>query len=466
MKKNFLLFALLFVCGGMLSAQMPSALANFLKNKNLAHAAVGFKAIDINTEKVVASCNENMSLIPASNMKLVTTATALEVLGSRFCFETPLLYAGYIQDTTLYGNLYVKGTGDPTLCSEYNPGNKDGCLEEWLTALNKIGVKKVTGNIVVLDQLFGYEGIPAKWLWEDQGNYYAPGIYGISAFDDMYRVYLQSTAIDSVTTVLSVNPPIKNLQLTNEVTASSDPADNSYVSGAPLSNEIRLHGTIPANRSSFVVKGAIPDPGLFLAQYLRDYLQDNGITIDGEATTYRLCPVSTGEMKLLSIVRSVALASIVRTTNVWSNNQYAEHLYRVLTYLDSIDIQGYWKKKGLDSEALFMYDGSGTSPRDGVSTKFLIDLLVYMYKQSKNSDVFYQSLPVAGKEGTVTSLLKNTPLAGKARLKSGSISNVQSFSGYIESNGKQYAVSLIVNNFTGKRSALRKEIEQLFTQLF
>jgi len=171
-------------------------------------------------------------------------------------------------------------------------------------------------------------------------------------------------------------------------------------------------------------------------------------------------------MKLLSIVRSVALASIVRTTNVWSNNQYAEHLYRVLTYLDSIDIQGYWKKKGLDSEALFMYDGSGTSPRDGVSTKFLIDLLVYMYKQSKNSDVFYQSLPVAGKEGTVTSLLKNTPLAGKARLKSGSISNVQSFSGYIESNGKQYAVSLIVNNFTGKRSALRKEIEQLFTQLF
>jgi len=467
MRKKFLLFVFLLFNVWVIYAQMPSVFVNFLSKNNLAHASVGFKAIDLSTKKVVVSYNENTSLTPASNMKLVTTATALEVLGSRFYFETPLLYDGFIQETTLYGNLYIKGSGDPTLGSEFNnPEGKENFLKEWLEAIRHAGVRKITGNIVVLDQLFGYEGISPKWLWEDVGNYYAPGIYGISIFDNMYRVYLQSSSIDSLTAVLYTEPKITNLQLTNEVKASADPSDNSYFFGLPFSNEMRLYGTIPAHRSSFVVKGAIPDPGLFLAHYFFDYLQKNGITTEGEATTYRLNPVTPTEGKLLNAVHSVDLSSIVKTINVRSNNQYAEHLYKVLTVLDSIDIPRFWRKKGLDSDALFMYDGSGNSPQDAVSVEFLIDLLVYMDNQSKNSAVFYQSLPVAGRDGTVASFLKNTSLDRKARLKSGSISNVQSYSGYIENNGKRYAVSLIINNFTGKRSGLRKDIEQLFNGLF
>ena len=466
MKKNFLLFALIFINVCWLYAQTPPALTNFLNKKNLAHASIGLKVIDLNTKKILVSYNENQSLIPASNMKLVTTATALETLGNRFYFETPLLYDGFIQNNTLQGNLYIKGSGDPTLGSEFNPDNKENFLKEWLSAINRAGIRNVTGNIIALDQLFGYEGVSPKWLWEDAGNYYAPGIYGISVFDDMYRVYLQSFAPDSLTKILYTEPKINNLQLTNEIKASNDSSDDSWVSSLPFSNEVRLYGTIPANRSSFAVKGAIPDPGLFLANYFRDYLQKNGITIEGKATTYRLNPGTPVETKILCVTRSIDLASIIQTTNVESNNQYAEHLYKVLTVLDSVDIPDYWRKKGLDSDALFVYDGSGTSPQDAVSTGFLIDLLVYMNDQSGNSAVFYQSLPVAGRNGTVASLLKNTSLEGKARLKSGSLSNVQSFSGYVESKGKRYAVSLIINNFTGKRSELKKEIEQLFIRLF
>jgi len=464
--RKILLFTLLLINGAVICAQLPHDLVNFLDKKNLAHASVGFKAIDLSTKKVVASYNENQSLVPASNMKLVTTATALEILGSRFCFETPLFYDGTIRDTTLYGNLYIKGSGDPTLGSEFNPDDKENFLKVWLSAINRAGIRKISGNIIALDQLFGYKGISPKWLWEDAGNYYAPGIYGISVFDDMYRVYLQSFASDSATKILYTEPQINNLQFTNEIKASNDSSDDSWVSCLPFSSEALLYGTIPANRSSFAVKGAIPDPGLLLAQYFRNYLQKNGIAMEGEATTYRLYPVIPTEMKLLSVIRSVDLASIIQTINVESNNQYAEHLYKVLTVLDSVDIPGYWKNKGLDTNALFMYDGSGISPKDAISTGFLIDLLVYMNDQSGNSAAFYQSLPVAGRNGTVASFLKNTPLAGKARLKSGSMSNVQSYSGYIESRGKRYAVSLIINNFTGKRNELKKEIEQLFNGLF
>ena len=466
MKKKIWLLALLFIGGYALYAQTPSALADFLNKKNLAHASVGFKAIDLSTRQVIASCNEKTSLVPASNMKLVTTATALEVLGSRFYFETPLLYDGFIQNDTLYGNLYIQGNGDPTLGSEFNSSTREGFLNEWLAAVNVAGIWNVAGDIVVLDQLFGYEGVSPKWLWEDMGTYYAPGVYGISVFDNIYHVYLKSSAADSATTVLYTGPKMNNLQLTNEIKASGNSSDDSYTFGLPFANEMRLYGTIPAHRASFAVKGAIPDPGLFLAQYFCDYLQTNGIKIEGEATTYRLHPVAPVERKVLGTVRSVDLASIIKTINVESNNQYAEHLYKVLTVLDSIDIPTYWEKKGLDSDALFMYDGSGLSPQNAVSAGFLIDLLVYMDRQSNNSTVFYQSLPIAGKNGTVASLLKNTHLDGKVRLKSGSISNVQSYSGYIESKGKRYAVSLIINNFTGKRSELKKEIEQLFTGLF
>ena len=464
--KKTVLFVLLFMNSCWIFAQTPSALADFLDGKNLAHASVGFKAIDLDTKKVIASHNENGSLVPASNMKLVTTATAIETLGSRFCFETPLLYDGFIQKDILHGNLYIKGAGDPTLGSEFNPGDKEDFLKHWLNGIKDIGVRKITGSVIVLDQLFGYEGVSPKWLLEDIGNFYAPGIYGISVFDDMYRVYLQSFAVDSLTKVLSISPRINNLQLTNEVTASNDTSDNSWFYGLPFSNNMRLYGTIPANRRSFATKGAIPDPGLFLAGYFRDYLQKNGIAVEGEATTYRLHPTVPSGEKRISVVRSVDLASIIKIINVHSNNQYAEHVYKVLTVLDSVNIPEFWRKKGLDSDALFMYDGCGASPKDAVSAGFLIDLLVYMDKQSGNADAFYQSLPVAGKTGTVASFLKNSPLEGKARLKSGSFSNVQSYSGYVESKGKRYAVSLIINNFTGKREELKKDIEKLFVRLF
>jgi D-alanyl-D-alanine carboxypeptidase/D-alanyl-D-alanine-endopeptidase (penicillin-binding protein 4) len=466
MMKKLLLFALLLINGWILLAQIPSEFVNFLNKKNLAHAVIGFKAIDLDTKKVIVSHNENMSLTPASNMKLVTTATALELLGNLFYFETPLFYDGFIQETTLYGNLYIKGTGDPTLGSEFTPDDKENFLKEWIADINRAGIRKITGNIIVLDQLFGYEGVSPKWLWEDIGTYYAPGIYGIGVFDNMYRVYLQSFAPDSLTTILSIEPQINHLQLTNEIKASTDSTDDASIFGLPFAYDMRLYGIIPAYQSSFVVKGAIPDPGLFLAQYFRDYLQKNGITTEGEATTYRLHPVAPTKEKVISTIRSVDLASIIKTVNVHSNNQYAEYLYKVLTVLDTIDIPGYWKEKGLDPDALFMYDGSGVSPQNAISAGFLIDLLVYMDKYSDHSTVFYQSLPVAGKDGTVISFLRNTSLKGKARLKSGSMSNVQSYSGYIESKGKRYAVSLIINNFTGKRSDLRKDIERLFSGLF
>jgi D-alanyl-D-alanine carboxypeptidase/D-alanyl-D-alanine-endopeptidase (penicillin-binding protein 4) len=457
----------LFISGfRTVSAQVPQALKTFVQKENLRHAGIGFKAIDLITGKTLATYNEQLSLTPASNMKLITTATALTVLGERFFFETPLFYDGVIQNGVLNGNLYIQGVGDPTLGSEYLEENNEDFLNKWLTGIRKAAIRSIAGNVIILDQLFDYEGVSPQWLYEDLGNYYAPSIYGISVFDNIYQVYLQSYAPGTKTTLLSMNPEIDGLSFKNEVIAGETNSDESFVSGFPFAYERRLYGTIPANRASFPVRGDIPDPGLFLAKYFIAYLQKNGIEVKGEGNTYRLGMQTPESRNELATVQSPTLNFITRVVNVKSNNHYAEHLFRMLKTVKEMDIPAYWKEKGLDETALFMYDGSGISPLNAVSAGFLTDLLVYMDKTEGISGAFYQSLPVAGKEGTVASFLKNTPLTGKAHIKSGSITGVQSYSGYVEKDGKRYAFSLIINHFTGKRADLRKEIECLLVNLF
>jgi D-alanyl-D-alanine carboxypeptidase/D-alanyl-D-alanine-endopeptidase (penicillin-binding protein 4) len=442
----------------------PAALNHFLQSESVKHAAVSLEMMDLSTGKIIVSHQADLSLTPASTMKIVTTATALEVLGGRFSYQTSLFYDGQIENEVLKGNLYIEGSGDPTLGSEFIEKAKESFLDDWLSAIRKAGIKRIEGSIVVLDQLFGYEGISPKWLWEDLGNYYAPGSYGVSIFDNMYRVYLQSFAPGTPTAILYTEPDMKDLQWTNTVKAALSPADESYISGTPFSNHRLLYGTIPANRSSFPVKGDIPDPGGFLANYFRNYLRRRRMEVSGEATTFRLLSKEAGVKQDLTLVRSPDLRSIVRIINVRSNNHYAEHLYKLLTIKERVDIPAYWQARGLDSTALMMYDGCGLAPANAISAGFLVQILEYMYKKERAGD-FYLSLPLAGKEGTVASFLKGSSLEGKAHLKSGSITGVQSYAGYIEKSGKCYAVAIIINHFSGKRADLRKEIEKLLLGL-
>jgi len=441
-----------------------AALDAFLKAEGLKHAAVSFMAVDLSTGKAVAY-NENMALTSGSTMKIVTTATALELWGEDFCYRTPLFYDGFIQDSELIGNLYIEGVGDPSLGSEFIGIPKENFLKEWMSALQNIGIKKISGDVIVLDQLFGYEGVSHKWLLEDIGNYYAPGIYGISVFDNMYRLYMQSFRPGTETSILYTEPVMSEINFTNDLKAGTSNSDYSVIFGTPFSYERRVHGTIPPNRASFAVRGDMPDPGLFLAQYFTSYLQTNGISVTGEASTYRISSKSPIDKKNLTATYSADLASIAKVTNVRSNNHYAEHLYQKLKLIDNVDIPNYWQRKGVDSSGLFMFDGSGISPANALSAKFLTDLLCYMNTKEGRTGAFYKSLPIAGKEGTVTSFLKSTPLSGKVHVKSGSITNVQSYAGYIEKATKRYAFAILVNNYIGTRADLRREIEKLLVGL-
>lgn len=457
----FLLPILLFTL--QLSAVNP--IDSFVNNKLMENASVSLLVKDMTTNQTLYEQRSKTSIIPASTLKLVTTATALELLGADFRFETKLEIDGTIStDSTLTGNLYIHGGGDPTLGSDSFENNE--FLDKWVEMVKKAGVKKIKGRVVADASLFDDEGVNPKWTWEDIGNYYAAGAYGISYLDNTLRVTLRSDVIGSKPQIVKIVPEIPDLTIDNHLLSTTISFDSAYFYGAPHSNNRYIYGEIPAFRSAFVVKGDIPNPGLLLAQHFNDKLQLSGITLT-------LSPTDnvgvTTKRKVIYTHLSPPLSEIITETNLHSNNLYSEHLFRYLSLKNNKIassngavqvVKSYWKSKGLPTDQLFMYDGSGLSPVNAVSANFFVELLLYMNTKSKYKEVYFNSLPTAGQTGTLSSLLKNTPLQGKVHAKSGTISRVKCYAGYIDNNDKKYVFALMVNNANGNSKAVTKKIEE------
>ena len=421
---------------------------------------------------------------PASVLKTVATATALEILGEDYRYPTTLEYDGILENGTLEGNLYIKGSGDPSLGSSHFAPGQNKFLSTWIAALQKAGIEHITGSVISDESIFDTEGVSIKWLREDMGNYYVPGSYGISIFDNMYKLSLQTGAAGTRPVLKGTEPDIPFIRFKNYLKAAPVSSDSAYIIGAPLDDVRYLYGVLPANREAYVLKGDIPDPALYLARYLTDQLQQKGIRVDGSPSCYRIEVEENrwkkGERKEIVTTYSPTLREIASVCNHVSHNLYADALVKTvgLQYkprrnemISSFGrgvqvVKEYWEKKGLDVFPLRMNDGSGLAPADKVSAGFMGELLVYMATESAVSDAFIASLPQAGIEGSVRNFLKGSKLQGKAHLKSGGITGVRSYAGYITKDGKTYAVAVFSNNYSCPMSRMTGALEKLLLQLF
>lgn len=452
------------VSSGELSSQ-PKAVKEFVGAEIVEHGDLSFYAVDLKTGKVVAAHREKSALVPASVMKIVTSAAALEVMGGDKTFETKLMYEGKIDKAGLLkGDLYIQGGGDPTLGSDGISAAPEAFLADWVKEMKKARITSVNGDIIVLDDLFGYGGIPGKWLWEDMGTDYAPGTYGISIFDNIYTLYLSSGGPGTTPKIIGTKPEMKDLTFDNQAVVSPDGKRDIYVRGVPFENRRGFYGIVPENRAELTIKSDIPDPGFFLGQYFSDYMRKNGIKFKGKVTTARVTAKRPKNPVILAVTESAPVSEIIKVLLTRSDNHYAEHLFQLLEKVEGVNVVEFWKEKGLDVDSLTMKDGSGLSRGDTLSAKLLTDILVYM--DEKKELKFEELLPIAGQDGTVAKFLKETPLSGNARVKSGSMSGIQSYAGYLEKDGKRYVFTLIVNHWNGDRTDLRNEMEKLLNGLF
>jgi D-alanyl-D-alanine carboxypeptidase/D-alanyl-D-alanine-endopeptidase (penicillin-binding protein 4) len=471
LRNIFITISLSIFCQNIFAQKV--AVNNFVESPILQSANISFLMTETYTGNIVAEYRARNITIPASVMKLVTTSTALELLSPDFQFITKLEMDNIPStDSILYGNLIIRGSGDPTLGSAQF--ETDNFLNDWALAVKNAGIKTIKGKIIIDESRFKQtDAVNSHWLWEDIGNYYASGVYGISYKDNSYVLQLKSDSAGTQPQILRVIPNIEGLQFNNFLLAVKGNSDNAYICGLPMDYNIELYGTIPANHDVFSIKGSMPHPADVLRSDFIKKLNENNILIENNDF---LLTKSTDLPILLYKRVSPKLIDIINITNFASNNHFAEHVFKqlALTKYDistsenaTMVVKSFWKNKKLPVEQLIMYDGSGLSPKNGVSANFIVSLLNYMQNQSSYAWQFKYCLPAAGNDGTVRNVLKNSVLAGKVRMKSGSISNVRCYAGYLDAtNETTYTFAVLVNNANGTSSDVIAEIEKLLLKIY
>jgi len=461
---------------------IQQAIDQFVNDPSLAHASVGVAVIDIESGTVLGAHDPDRTLVPASTLKVLATATALKVLGKDFRYQTELQYTGQIVDGTLNGHIIIKGYGDPTLGSDHFDETADmkQVLATWVSIIQKAGIRNINGAIIGDASFFGTEQLGSTWLWEDTGNYYATGVWGLNFQENRYFIqFRQTPTLGAKPKIEKIEPYIPNLILLNEVVSDvKGSGDQAYIFGGPYNYTRYIRGTIPIGKGLFTVKGGVPDPPFFAAFMLAEALKKAGISASEAPTSYfewtRRGNTLPTKRSVLHTHQSPPLSVIVKEANLKSVNLYCEAFVRSIGYektgqatlqagLDAIT--EYLKILDVGTDGLYISDGSGLSVRNGITARQLATFMQQVKKDPAISDLFYDSLPVAARSGTLRYMFKNTRSAGLLRAKSGGMTRVRSYTGYTKtSSGKPIAFALIANNFTGKSSAIRQKMQNLMNR--
>jgi serine-type D-Ala-D-Ala carboxypeptidase/endopeptidase (penicillin-binding protein 4) len=475
-------FLVMFACISFAYAQSSKNLASvfqdFRSNPGLQNAYIGFCVTDADHGKILYQYNDSALLIPASDLKIVTTAAALELLGNRHKFYTRIGYNGTI-DTKgiLHGDLLIMGGGDPALGSpRFHP--QINLPARVINDIAAAGIKAIDGKVISESSWFEDQNLCTSWRWDDIGNYFGTGCYGLNYMDNNYSIRLQpGDKPGAGVKILAVTPDNTGIKFENRLkTGTYNSGDESNIFGEPFENCRVLQGTIAPSGSPFTIKGALPDPPGYVAQNIAVQLAQKGLITDAKQWEVNDCKIDhqyTNYVNLDSIA-SPELQDIVLQTNQKSINLYAETMVKetgkVVSKSGSTEsgikvIKNYWSHKGIDTTGIVMEDGSGLSRKDRISAAQLCGMLARISKETW-FDVFLKSLPVAGVSGAMKGMDKNGDISGKIYCKTGHMENVRAYSGYVKNTSGQWlCFSLIVNNYTLGSSEIHDEIEKVLAAI-
>ncbi|MEO6136915.1 MAG: D-alanyl-D-alanine carboxypeptidase/D-alanyl-D-alanine-endopeptidase [Ginsengibacter sp.] len=460
------LFLLLLICNSSNAFSQKNynalneAFNKFKSDENFKHATISLYVIDNATGKSIKEENIQTGLAPASTQKIITAAAAYALLGKNFTYKTSLAYTGKIENGILNGNIFIKGSGDPTLGSwRYSRTTEEKIIAKFQKAIQQLGIKEITGHVIADESLFNDEVTPDGWIWQDIGSYYGAGATALIWRENQYDLFLKSgKSIGSEVSIADTKPEfVDGLNLKSLATsASKGSGDNAYIYH-PLNTSFgNVRGTIPIDEKRFKISGAMPHPARQLAITLEAALKNS--TPEKIAETYPIETENISPSKDFYSYSSPSLDSISYWFLNKSINLYGEALLKTLgSQLDKSGstksglkvIKDFWKEQGFDSYSLNMTDGSGLSPGNRVTTSSLVNVLLYAKKQKWFAS-YYDGFPVIN----------------GIKMKSGSINGVLSYTGFIKSkSGEEYTFAFIVNNYDGKGNDTRRKMWKLLDVL-
>jgi D-alanyl-D-alanine carboxypeptidase/D-alanyl-D-alanine-endopeptidase (penicillin-binding protein 4) len=470
--KGILFLFILFYCT-FLSAQLSSIVETWKADKDLKSATIGYCVLDAKTSSVIAEYNSHQYLIPASTLKVVTTAAALGILGGNYKFETKLCYTGTFdkEKGIINGDLIIYGHGDPTLQSENFVKDSAQITDKWAAILKEKGIKEIKGKIIG-DASFFERAIPGNWIWADINNYFGVTPCALSFSDNKFKVVYCSKSQGTKAEVIKTTPSYLNNTITiNSNVIAKGTEDDAFVYGDPYSYTKEISGKIPPNKPVFEVEAALPDPALLCAEMMFSSLNKIGIKCNQKAIlSNHKKPDSTITKTTLYSHFSPSLDKIIFYTNLKSNNHYCETILRAIgkgsMYMGIDAVKNYWQKQGLDITELFMVDGSGLSRANTISTSFQASLLSKIYRDSLFYKPFNNSLPVAGKSGSMSNIGKGTFIENNMRAKTGYINRARGYCGYVKTkSGKELSFSVLFNNYNCSAKDAKVKIEKFLIEL-
>ncbi len=466
MRKIFLLIIFPVMCcaakAQVVHKKLEDAVKQLLGDEQLKHAIVGFYVINSKTNEVVYELNSSTGLAPASTQKIFTSVATLDILGKDYHYKTDLGYSGNIKNGLLNGNLLITGYGDPSFGSwRFDHTKRDTILKQFVSAIQAAGIRHINGDIILNDTKFSYQPLPGGYPWEDIGNYYGAGTWGINWNENQYDLYLKpGTKEGDETEVIGTNPDLPVYDLNNQIkTGPGGSGDNAYIYTAPYSVSGFANGTVPAGEKKFTISGSIPYPAEQFGLELGDHLKNKGITISGEIVPG--AKFTNDKKSIPAITQSLytyyspSLDSLIYWFLQKSINLYGEAFAKTIAYektdFGSTDkgvdiIRTFWQQNGIEKNSVKMIDGSGLSPQNRVTATAEVAAL-QCAKTKPWFSSFYNALPIFN----------------GMKMKSGTIGGAKAFAGYqTASDGTEYTFSLIINNYDGGVDAV---VQKMYTLL-
>lgn len=446
--------------------KMGNAVKQLQADSQMKHAIMSIVVVDSKAGKIVYEHNPQIGLAAASTQKIFTSAAAFELLGADYRYKTRLGYDGNIENGVLNGNLYVIGSGDPTLGSwRWKQTNDTTVLGSWTAAIKKSGINRIAGMLTTNESQFSHQSIPDGWIWQDIGNYYGAGTYSLNWKENQYEIILQSgNKLNDSVRVKSTKPENVFTAYVNELrSAEKGSGDNAYIYlYTAADRNVLLKGTIPINEMSFSISGAMVDPVSQLLLDLQFFLSAN--SVQSRAHHGKQRDVFNRDEKVLQGLKyfhtyySPPLDSINYGFLRRSINLYGEALLKTIAYekkgFGSIEkgveaIKEFWNERGIDKQAINILDGSGLSPQNRVTAISLVKALQYARSRPWFNS-FYESFPTYN----------------GMKIKSGSIGGARAYAGYHTSKtGEEYIVVIIVNNYSGSATDVVKKMYRVLDVL-
>ena len=441
-----------------------------LNDPLLASSNVGMKVVSLVTGEVLYEKDAGKLYHPASTMKLITAAAALAKLGPNYRFRTTL-YADHLAGNRVFGNIYLKGSGDPVLDSDD--------LEKMVEKLAEVGTKNLQGDIIVDETYFDAIRRGKGWMWDDGpiGGYFSHlSALTINRNGVLVRISPGTEVGDPVR--VHLDPPTQYMKMVNEATtvAASEKVRVRLKrkNGSDEENILMINGALAIGQTEMNRRVDILDPALYCGTLLREMLAERGVPLQGR--------VRYGEVpeEAVEIIQHVSppLSRILWEMNKPSDNLIAELLLKTI----GAEIKGtpgtgekglgaineFLSEIGMEAAGYALADGSGVSRYNLVTASLLTDLLVYMFRNFAVMPEYLASLPVGGVDGTLTRRMRGMSAEGVLRAKTGTLRGITTLAGYtVTADGETVAFSILVSNYLGSaspRRTLQDKIGEILTR--